>query len=343
MSGVNLKNLDLNLLVVFEAIYSAGNISHAATQLAMSQPAVSNSLARLRALLDDQLFVRVRRGVEPTTKAKAIIGPVREALGLIGTQLGGTDQTDPAAYQRRFRISTMDVLEPLMIPPLLNLLAERAPGVTIEGIMARPEIVQDVLAGTVDIACFPYPVTSPDISIVAIGPTDGVIVARRNHPLIGKTLDGSVMNDLSYVALAADMRGFTQIDRELLVHNIKRRIVIAVARAWSMPSIVADTDLVAVVPRAFANYIAKAFDLEVHDFPIEMSDQHLYMMWNTKLDADPAHKWLREHLLAIGRQKLGVASVAIASDNVAPFVRNADGVRRKRQRGSPGPGESTPT
>jgi DNA-binding transcriptional LysR family regulator len=342
MSGVNLKNLDLNLLVVFEAIYSAGNISHAAIQLAMSQPAVSNALARLRDLLDDQLFVRAKRGVEPTTKAKAIIGPVREALGLIGTQFGGTDQADPASYQRRFRISTMDLLEPLMIPPLLNLLAERAPGVTIEGVMARPEIVQDVLAGTVDIACFPYPVTSPEISIVAIGPQDVVLVGRRNHPLIGKMIDASIMNDLSYVALAADMRSFTQIERELLVHNIKRRIVMAVARAWSMPSIVADTDLVAVVPRAFAHYVAKPFDLVIHDLPVKISDQHLYMMWNTKLDADPAHKWLRELLLAIGRQKLGAASVTIESDNVT-FVRNTDGGRRKRQRGSPGPGESTST
>jgi DNA-binding transcriptional LysR family regulator len=339
MSGANLKTLDLNLLVVFEAIYSAGNISHAATQLAMSQPAVSNSLARLRDLLDDQLFVRAKRGVEPTTRAKAIIGPVREALGLIGTQLGGTDQADPASYRRRFRISAMDVLEPLMIPPLLNLLAERAPGVTIESVMARPEIVQDVLAGTVDIACFPYPVTSPEISIVAIGPQDVVLVARRDHPLTGKTIDASIMNDLSYVALATDMRSFTQIERELLVHNIKRRIVMAVARAWSMPSIVADTDLVAVLPRAFAHYVARAFDLVIHEFPVKTSDQHLYMMWNTKLDADPAHKWLRELLLAIGRQKLGAASVAVAADNVTPFVRNDGG--RKRQRGSPGHGGST--
>src|SRR6195952_4618132 len=120
MSAVNLKNLDLNLLVVFEAIYSAGNISHAATQLAMSQPAVSNALARLRELLNDQLFVRATRGVEPTTKAKAMIGPVREALGLIGTQLGRSGEDDLASYRRTFRISPMDVLEPLIIPPLLN-------------------------------------------------------------------------------------------------------------------------------------------------------------------------------------------------------------------------------
>ena len=266
--------------------------------------------------------MRAKRGVEPTTKAQSMIGPVREALGLIGTQFGSMKDTDLSSYQRTFRICAMDVLEPLLIPALLNMLAERAPGISIEGVMARPEIVQDVLAGTVDLACFTYPVTSPEISIVPMGPVDLVAIARRNHPLIGKKLEAAAMNDVSHIALSVDLRGFTQVDRELLVHGIRRRIVMSVARLWSMPSIVAQTDLLGIIPRAFAHHVAKHFDIEVHDLPVQISDQHLYMMWNTKLDADPAHKWLRELLLPIARQKLGTASVAIASDNVTPFLRH---------------------
>ena len=92
MPGVNLKNFHLNLLVVFEAIYTAGNISHAAKQLNMSQPAVSNALARLRDLVGDPLFgLLAPRGVEPTIKAKEMIGAVREALALIKRQLEGGD------------------------------------------------------------------------------------------------------------------------------------------------------------------------------------------------------------------------------------------------------------
>jgi DNA-binding transcriptional LysR family regulator len=299
MTGINLKTLDLNLLVVFEAIYSAGNISHAATQLAMSQPAVSNSLARLRELLNDPLFLRGRRGVQPTTKAQSMIGPVREALGLIGTQLGGLNDTDLASYKRTFRICPTDVYEPILIPPLLNRLAELAPGISIEGVIARPEIVQDIIAGTVDLVCFTFPVTSPEISIVPIGPLDLVVIARRNHPRIGTKLEAAAMNDSCHVALSADLRGFTQIDRELLVHGIKRRIVMAVARAWSMPSVVADTDLLGMVPRVFGHYIAKHFDIVIHELPVPISGQHMYMMWNSKLDADPAHKWVREQMLKI--------------------------------------------
>ncbi len=272
----------------------------------MSQPAVSNALARLRDILDDQLFVRGRRGVEPTAKSSAMIAPVRDALGLIERQLGGTQDVDPASYKRMFRISAMDLLEPLVLPPLLNLIAERAPGVSIECVLTQPTLTQDIQAGTLDILCFPYPVISPDISIVAIGFVNPVLIARRGHPLIVDSLDAETLKALSFVVLSAELRAVTQIDRELLVHDIKRRVVTTVARGWSMPSIVQDTDLVAVVPRAFADYVARRFDLGIHEFPFPMSDQHLYMMWNAKVDGDPAHKWLREILLTTGRQALGV-------------------------------------
>ncbi len=316
MPGTNLKNLDLNLLVVFEAIYSAGNISRAADQLAMSQPAVSNSLARLRDLLDDQLFVRARRGVTPTTKAQAMIAPVREALGLIGIQLGGKE-VDLKSYRRTFRISAMDVIEPLVMPPLLNIITASAPGVSIEGVASRPDIVQDVLNGTLDLACFIYPVTSPEISIVPIGPVGLVAIARPDHPVIGNKLAAAVMNDLAYVALSAELRGFTQVDRELLVHGIKRRIVMSVSRLWSVPSIVAETDLVGMVPRAFADHVAGIFDLRIHKLPVPLAEQHLYLMWNIKMDTDPGHRWLRELLIPIAKQALAVPAPALAA-NVAP-------------------------
>src|SRR5262245_8771229 len=134
MPGVNLKNLDLNLLVVFEAIYSAANISHAAEQLAMSQPAVSNALARLRDLLNDPLFVRAKRGVEPTSKAQEIIGPVRDALGLIKRQLDSGGALDLATFRRRFRVLMIDTLEPILVPPVLKVVTEQAPGIQIESI-----------------------------------------------------------------------------------------------------------------------------------------------------------------------------------------------------------------
>lgn len=312
MSGVNLKNIDLNLLVVFEAIYAAGNISHAANRLAMSQPAVSNALARLRDLIGDPLFVRAKQGVAPTVKAKAIIEPVRQALALIGRQFAASDRIDFTSYRRTLRISTMDVAEPLLIPPLLNMLAERAPGITVESVAARADIVQEVVNNTLDIACFMYPFTSPEISIVPVAPAELVVIARQNHPRIGKRLNATAMNELAYVVLSAELRGFTLVDRELLLHGIKRRVAMGVNRLWSMPAIVTETDLIGIITRPFADYVAQYFPIEIHELPLPISDQHMYMMWNTQQDDDPAHRWLREYLLATARHRMGRLGAAPA-------------------------------
>lgn len=319
MSAVNLKDFDLKLLVVFEAIYSTGNISRAAEKLALSQPAVSNLLARLREMTGDPLFARGRRGVEPTGKAQAMIGPVREALGLIGRQFGHSDDIDLASYRRAFRISVMDPFEPLLLPPLLNLIDERAPGVTIEAVQPRPEFAQDILSGTLDLVCFAYPITTPEITVVPVSPVDVVLVARRNHPRIGKTLDAETMNALGFIALSIELRSMTQVDRELLLHGIKRRVVMSVSRMWSVPALVAQTDLVATLPRPFASYCAQNFDLAVHDMPVPIHEQHLYMLWHTKLDSDPGHTWLRETLQATARERLG--TIQAPTENVTPFMR----------------------
>jgi DNA-binding transcriptional LysR family regulator len=248
-----------------------------------------------------------------------MIGPVREALGLIGRQFGHTDEIELATYRRAFRLSVMDPFEPLLLPPLLNLIVERAPGITIEGVLPRPEFAQDILSGTLDLVCFAYPIVSPDFSVVPICPVDIVMIARRNHPAIGKTLDVDTMNALGFIALAIELRSMTQVDRELLVHGIKRRVVMSAARMWSMPALVAQTDLVATLPRAFAAYCAQNFDLAIHDLPVRVAEQHMYMMWHSKMEGDAGHKWLRETLQATARERLG--TIAPPPQNVAPFVR----------------------
>jgi DNA-binding transcriptional LysR family regulator len=322
-----LRDLDLKLLVVFEAIYSTGNISRAADKLAMSQPAVSNQLARLRELIGDPLFARGRRGVEPTVKAQAMIEPVREALGLIWRQFGDAAEIDLATYRRTFRISMFELLEPILMPPIISVIAERAPGISIEGSLPRLEFAQDILNGTLDLVCYAYPITSPDITVVPLAATDIVVIARRNHPRIGKTLDLETLGKLGYVGLAADLRQTTMVDRDLLVHGIKRRVVYGVPRLWSIPAQVAATDLIAMMPRQFAAYLAPKFDLDVHEMPVKILGQHIYMAWHIKMDGDPGHKWLREAIAATARERLGPL-VSEDGSNVTPFARPAGGGRK---------------
>jgi DNA-binding transcriptional LysR family regulator len=320
MSGVNLKDLDLKLLVVFEAIYATGNISRAAEKLAMSQPAVSNLLARLRELIDDPLFVRGgQRGVQPTVKAQAMVGPVREALGLIGRQFGPSDAIDLATYRRTFRLSILEAFEPILMPPVLDIIDKHAPNIVVESILPHTEFVKDVLSGTLDLVGFIYPVTSPEISVVPLGPADIVVLARHGHPRIGATLSLETYGSLGHVALAIEVRGTTMIDRELLLHGIKRRVVYTVPRTISLLHAVASTDLVCAVPRQLAEYAAHNLGVVVHEMPVKLAEQHAYLMWHSKMDQDPGHTWLRESILDVARQRLG--SPIAAAENVTPFVR----------------------
>ena len=324
MASVNLKGVDLNLLVVFEAIYSTGNISAAARQLAMSQPAVSNALARLRDLFGDPLFARARRGVEATSKAKQMIGPVREALVLIRRQLEGGDRVDPATLRRRFRILMIDTLEPLLSPPLIRTIIEQAPGVSIESISGyRVDFVNAILTGTLDLAFYVFPVNAADIVTVPVCAVDAVFIARRGHPGIGNRLDIETFKSLRHIVLVPEMRAHTHIDKDLAAHELPRNIAYMVNRLWSVPPLVERSDLIGIVPRHFAEEVSKNFDIVIHEPPMKISEQYLYMIWHAKNEHDPEHRWLREQMLQTARAVFPQHGLPAAAGSKTPAKRAA--------------------
>lgn len=293
----NLKNVDLNLLVIFEAIYRANNISRAADLLGMSQPAVSNALARLRELIDDPLFVRSPRGVDPTMKARELIVPVREALGLIGRHLGTRSEIDLTTYRRLFRIVIVDPLEAIMMPAVMRIVTSQAPGIDIECIPAHPRVTDELKGGTLDLACFPYPVDTSDIVVKPLCAADLVVVSRRDHPEIKRPLDLDTFQRLPHIGLARELRGMTNVDKSLAANTQPRRVAYMASKIWSIPPMVERTDLIGLLPRAFVNEIIGNFALDVHELPIQIPEQHLYMMWHTSNEHDPGHIWLRESMM----------------------------------------------
>lgn len=295
--STSLKNADLNLLVIFEAVYSTGNISRAAERLAMSQPAVSNALARLRDLVDDPLFLRAARGVEPTAKAREMIGPVRDALGLIGRQLGDTSAIDLATYKRNFRIIMVDFFEAIMMPSVVSTIISQAPGISIECVQGRPNSFEEIRSGKIDLACFPFPYDSTEMVVKPIAPADVVVITRRDHPEIRGTLDLETFNRLPHVALNHELRALGGIDKELIALGVTRRIVYMTAKVWSIAPMVERTDLVGMLPRRYAVEMSRNFDIAMHEMPAGIPEQHTYMMWHTNSDHDPGHRWLRESMM----------------------------------------------
>ncbi|MBB1091365.1 LysR family transcriptional regulator [Rhodopseudomonas palustris] len=298
MATINLRNVDLNLLIVFDAVYSTGNISHAARQLALSQPAVSNALTRLREHFDDPLFVRAGRGVKPTLRSQQMIDPVREALRLIRQQFDGDRSLDLASYKRTFRIVIVDPLEAMLMPTLMREITAHAPHVAIE---SRPpwnaNVTDDIIAGTLDLACYTFPVSAPGLVFKTICPCDHIIVARRDHPGISARLDVKTFLSLDQVALIPELRGHTNIDRDITTRGGNRRIAYMVNKVWSMPGIVGSTDLIAVMPRRFAELMAPKFNLQIHESPVPISPQDYHMIWHERNTDDSGHKWLRDTLL----------------------------------------------
>ena len=295
--AINLRTIDLNLLVIFEALYATGNTSRAAERLGMSQPAVSSALGRLRDLIGDQLFVRTPRGVKPTSKAREMIQPVREALGAIGRQLESADSIDISTYQRLFRIIIADPLEPIIMPPVVRTITSQAPGIQIECVQATARFAEDIRDGSIDLACFSFPVDTSDIVVKSLPPVDLVVVSRRDHPDIQKPLDAKTFARLPQIAVGRELRGLTGVDKSMVAQGIARRTPYMAAKIWSIPPMIQRTDLIGLLPRRFAQEILQNFELEMHEVPIAIPDQHMYMMWHANSEHDPGHKWLRESML----------------------------------------------
>ncbi|MEJ0043147.1 MAG: LysR family transcriptional regulator [Rhizomicrobium sp.] len=292
-----LRNLDLNLMVVFEAIYAMGSSSAAAKHLNMSQPAVSNALARLRTAMDDPLFKRLPRGLEPTQKARRMIGPVREALKLLGGQVR-EDEIDFSTYERHFKIIIADPLEAVMIPGVLNRIDAKMPRVTLECISTfRTQFVEELQDGTVDLACTSFPPPTAQLVSEPIAPNDIVLVARRGHPAFGKPLTPDTYAGLKHIMLIGDLRARVEVEQSLRAKGVQRKAKHVVSKLWSFPPMIAETDLVGTLPRYFARHVQRYFDIEIHESPVPFAQNSTYMTWHVRNNEDPAHRWLREALM----------------------------------------------
>lgn len=300
----SLRKVDLNLLVVFEALYATENASRAAERLGMTQPAVSNALARLRGMFDDQLFVRVPRGVQATARARELIVPVREALGLIGRHLEYGQEIDLNTYKRLFRIVIIDPLEAIILPRVISTVIAQAPGVDIESVQAAPNFFEGVRNGSIDFACFAFPADTTDMVVETICPADLVVVSRRDHPGIKKPLDFETLQALPQIALDRELRGMNNVDKNLVAQGISRRVRYMPAKIWSMPPLIERTDLVGLLPRRFVQEISGNYELDVHELPFEMPEQYMYMVWHASNDLDPGHIWLRELVMQAVRTNL---------------------------------------
>ncbi|MBL8489629.1 MAG: LysR family transcriptional regulator, partial [Rhodocyclaceae bacterium] len=266
---MNIQDFDLNLLVVFDAVLAEGSISRAAERLGLSQPAVSNAVARLRQATGDRLFVRLGQGVAPTPYAQRIAGPLRQALAGIRAALSEDQGFDPAASERGFVLYLTDLGEAYFLPRLLERLSREAPGVRIRTLPMPPEAAQEAMKqGQVDLAVGNLPDFRAGFYQQRLFREHYVCVVRRDHPEIGERLTARRFAAASHAIVTPAGTGHGIIERALIEHGLESRIVLRVQNFLVLPSIVATTDLIALVPHSVGSQLSRNNDIKLLPVPI---------------------------------------------------------------------------
>jgi DNA-binding transcriptional LysR family regulator len=297
---MNLNKVDLNLFIVFDAIYTEANLTRAGQIVGITQPAVSNALARLRETFNDPLFVRTAQGMVPTPMAQNIIGPVRNALQLLRVSVQESRTFNAAQANKTYRISMTDLTETVILPLLFQRLRRLAPTVQIESFLAkRRETTKELAAGRLDFAVDAPLNTDPQVRHVKLMEDRYVCAMRRGHPLAKEKISLEEYLSLSHIHISSRRSGLGYIDLSLGKMGIQRKVVLRSQHYLMASTVLHGTDLAITVPERFArrqdlHYV----DLPVHDVP--SLETHLY--WHESTDQDPANRWMREQIIEICQQ-----------------------------------------
>lgn len=292
---MNIADFDLNLLVVFDAVLAEGGISRAADRLGLSQPAVSNALARLRKATGDRLFVRLANGMAPTPYAQRIAGPIRQALAAIRASLTESQGFDAASAERNFSVYLTDLGEAFFLPRLLAHLSQVAPGVHMRTLPMPPEAAQDALkSGEVDLAVGNVPDFRAGFYQQRLFREHYVCVVRRDHPAIGERITPRQFAAASHAIVTPAGTGHGIIERALLEHGLESRIVLRVQNFLVLPSIIATTDLIALVPHSVGSQISRNGELKLLRVPIPIPAFDVKQCWHERFHGDEGNRWLRQ-------------------------------------------------
>jgi DNA-binding transcriptional LysR family regulator len=294
-----LSNIDLNLFVVFDAIFTEGGVTQAARRLNLTQPAVSHALAKLRDTCGDPLFVRNGRTLSPTPAARQMISAVRQSIYGLKTTLGSLTAFDPQTARLQFTIGMRDVLESTLLPELMPAICRQAPHINIAVVRAgRRDLEAELGSGAIDAAIDVLLPVSSDVRQTRITAQSLAVLARKGHPrLRGKLTLKSYLAE-EHIVVSSRRRGQSQEDLELARGGYRRSVRLRCQHYFAAARVVSTTDLLCSTTRPVADVLAKVLPLQVLTFPLATPDFDAFLYWHANVDADPANRWLRALLVA---------------------------------------------
>lgn len=303
MESIDLSTIDLNLLVAFEALIEERSVTLAAQRLHLGQPAMSAALGRLRIVFEDELFIRIGREMQPTSKATEITSGILAALNQIRQTLEASQVFDPSISSRRFAIGSPDYTSYVLLPSLLEFCAQNAPQLDFRLIGYEKDSVGELLKqGAIDVALGVFPTPPQQTHHVALFQERFVGIARQGHPSVERgtmSLETFASQPHALVTLRRDTTG--EIDRLLAQYHLQRRVALTTPHMLALPAILAATNLIATLPDRVAVQLARLHNLKRFELPVETETWTVSMLWSKLSDQDASNSWLRQTLSAIGR------------------------------------------
>jgi DNA-binding transcriptional LysR family regulator len=296
---MHINEIDLNLLRLFDAVYRTRNVSRAAELLDLTQPAASQGLTRLRALIHDPLFMRASGGVQPTPKANRLADPIRLALVTIEQALSESAGFEPLQSRRCFRIHMSDIGEGRFLPELMTMLRQRAPNVRLETMpLPRTDITDALDSGRIDLAFGFLPMVK-DTQRAQLLKDRYIVLVRKGHPFTRKRRSGkALLEDLGLLEFVA-VRTHADTLRILQLLNLEDRLRLTTEHFMVLPAIVRATDLAVVMPRNIAQGFADAGGYAIIEPPLPLRDFAVSLHWSKRFESDPGNRWLRQAILEI--------------------------------------------
>lgn len=291
---VNIRAVDLNLMLVFEAVWRHRAVSKAAAALALPQPTVSNALRRLREIFDDQLFVRASGGVIPTPFAENIAVHVRDGLAAFDRTLHFDKEFDPAVAQRLFTILMTDIAEAIILPRLLEACRQTAPGVSFRTIqLSGDAIVPALRSGDLDLAIGYIPALRTGVMQQMLFMSDYACLASARHAKIRRHLTKPLFRNARHAIAEAHGTGHDIVEKTLHKLGLDRQIGARVPHFLALPLIVASSDMLATVPRPLGKLMRQIADIRIHDHPFSLPAIPIRQFWHERFNDDPGNRWLR--------------------------------------------------
>lgn len=298
---MDFHGIDLNLLAAFDALMSERNVTRAATQVGVSQPAMSAALSRLRRLLGDPLFLRSADGLLPTPRARELAGPISAALRQIESTLVKTPGFVPGEASLTFNLGLSDYPAFVLLPALLQAIGRQAPGVSVSvhSFNDRDHAVDLLDAGAID-AAIGVPPTHADVRILTrpILSDEFVTIVASDHPVARRGMSMTTYLALPHVLVSPEGERHGIVDQALAQQGRRRKLAVTLPQMFAAPAVVARTGMTATVMKRVALSSPASRQLVLFPPPVALPEVVFNLIWHRRSDPHPAQRWFRDCIAA---------------------------------------------